>query len=155
NGFPVSKLFKSQIIKCNEIRFPLGVSLSEDTIFLLEYVSYVSNILYRDTTYYKYLINSNSLSNRKEYDFNSNLIGFKKINEILFENFQIHDLKYYPTLGKTYLGFLIRAVNALNKGKYNRAQRIEKYKLLYSVIKIDIKRIHSDSFIKKKIYWIF
>jgi hypothetical protein len=36
-GSPYCKLFNKQIIKCNKINFPLGVSLGEDLLFVLNY----------------------------------------------------------------------------------------------------------------------
>jgi len=60
---PVVKLYCSDIIRNNNIRFPLGVQYGEDLIFNLEYLEYVNNISVIASSGYNYrILSTGSLS---------------------------------------------------------------------------------------------
>ncbi len=62
-GYVFSKFFKRNIINLNNIFFPIGVSLAEDLIFLIKYISHSSVILFDEKFSYQYNYVFESLSN--------------------------------------------------------------------------------------------
>lgn len=50
------KIFRSEIIKNNNIKFKENVSLGEDQIFVCDYLQYVTSFLYIDKAYYQLII---------------------------------------------------------------------------------------------------
>ncbi len=52
---PISKLFKSDIIKLNNIHFPEDLSLGEDLVFNFHYLEYVRKVKYIPTVSYYYI----------------------------------------------------------------------------------------------------
>lgn len=59
---PWSKIFKTKIIKDNNIKFPINIQYGEDVIFVFNYLMKINNICcIKDAGYY-YRKNSNSLS---------------------------------------------------------------------------------------------
>ncbi len=63
-----NKLYKSDIIKNNNLRFP-KLRRNEDAIFNLDYINYISKISFCGKVYYKYYVSS-AHSNAQKY-FNS------------------------------------------------------------------------------------
>lgn len=53
-GVPWGKLYKTSIIKENNIRFDTRVIMSEDLLFLLDYIYYIKTYTYSDGKYYVY-----------------------------------------------------------------------------------------------------
>lgn len=164
NGQICSKLFKSSIIKENKLRFNQYISLSEDTLFILKYVSFIEEIKYRSIYHYNYMFVEESLSTTSKVDYNSNLIGFKTINYILYNDHNLRSLIQFPTLKRTYFAFFLRAVKALCVNKYNKKERVEGYKELYNSILFPLDsleygesktRLFSFSQFKKKRFYSF
>ena len=60
---PYSKIFKANIIKNNNIRFPIDLSLGEDLSFNFQYLEYTKSILCLPVANYNYrILNSGSLT---------------------------------------------------------------------------------------------
>ena len=59
---PFSKLCRTEIIKKNNIRFPDGISFSEDTIFFLQYIKYCKSIHISNKYNYVYNKREDSLT---------------------------------------------------------------------------------------------
>ena len=75
------KIFKADIIKNNKIRFDKQLFMSEDMIFLLEYLRYVQNWEMIDEALYCYnRLNETGISRNVNYKYTSNYI---KLNECL------------------------------------------------------------------------
>lgn len=66
-GYPVSKLFKKEIIKKNNLKFPLELTIAEDISFLLNYIPKSNKINFQEKYNYNYLIRSNSLTTTKKH----------------------------------------------------------------------------------------
>ena len=64
NGFLWHRLFHTNIIKENRIRYPENVSFAEDGIFFLNYISYIDKYYITSKTGYHYFIRSNSLTSK-------------------------------------------------------------------------------------------
>lgn len=79
---PVVKLYRSDIIKNNKIRFPLAVHYGEDLIFNLEYLEHVTEIRVIDSPGYNYrILSTGSLSSSyHSRDFDNNYRQWKKIH---------------------------------------------------------------------------
>lgn len=79
---PVVKLYRSDIIKNNKIRFPLAVHYGEDLIFNLEYLEYVNEIHVIDSPGYNYrILSTGSLSSSfHSRNFENNYRQWKKIH---------------------------------------------------------------------------
>lgn len=104
-GNPVSKLFKSKIIKDNNLKFNSNITYNEDMIFILEYVLFCEGyIVFSDTINYNYYIHSGSITNTllppeeywKPFTYFKSLIknGFKidyrdPTFSVLYSNFKI------------------------------------------------------------------
>lgn len=156
NGFPVSKLYNNYIVRENKIKFPLGVSLSEDTIFILNYCAFIDSVLYRDKINYRYELVEDSLSNKSVFDYESNKKGLQELNNIIRNLYPDVKLRDYKSLSNTYTGFLVRCINSLNNDKsINRSLRLKKYKELHSNIIRDINYNGFYGLIKKHIYKLF
>lgn len=76
-GFPVCKLFDMEIIRKNKLRFDTNITISEDLLFVIEYLSYCHNdVCFIDGFYYYYYINFNGATQSR---WNSEA-AFKKEN---------------------------------------------------------------------------
>lgn len=51
-------IYKRELIKNNDIKFPIGLSLSEDKLFNMNVLEVCSSFMYTDKYYYKYYYNS-------------------------------------------------------------------------------------------------
>lgn len=67
---PYSKLFNSHIINQNKIRYPLGIHMGEDGIFMAQYLNCISSAIIINTLDYNVNETEGSLSS-KYYSFNS------------------------------------------------------------------------------------
>ena len=91
---PWGKLFKSNIIKDNNIRFHTDIHIGEDTLFMLEYLYYTKSIKYNDSPMYMYKSDTDysryTLTPQKAvYIFNQMLHSYNKlsVNSINFIEF--------------------------------------------------------------------
>ena len=64
NGFLWHRLFHTDIIKENGIRYPENVSFAEDGIFFLNYISHIDKYYITPKAGYHYFIRSNSLTSK-------------------------------------------------------------------------------------------
>lgn len=137
NSYPVSKLFKRNLILNNSIKFPVDVNLREDIIFVLDYLSKIKTIYHRDIVHYNYIHNETSLSNNiYRFKYKSSSIGLKRMNDILYYQYEIHNADNYPALKYSLLGFLSGAERALMQNNYIRKERVKRYKELNSLLTI-------------------
>lgn len=56
NGYPWGKLYKSQIIKDNNIKFNENLTINEDHIFVFQYFSYINTFYITNTAGYHYTV---------------------------------------------------------------------------------------------------
>lgn len=87
---PVVKLYKSNIIKDNQLKFREDIILAEDQIFNFDYYQYIDSYKYVDKSLYNYYHRNNgSLSvNASKRAFNSNLKKLK-VEKEFYDKFQI------------------------------------------------------------------
>ena len=83
---PWAKFFKRDIIQKNEIRFPYGVKIGEDTLFVLDYLYYTKSVNFLASANYLYYYDKNCidryrLSAEKAIEIHHLLIErYKKLN---------------------------------------------------------------------------
>lgn len=81
---PCGKLFKTEIIKNNNIKFDESLSLGEDTIFVLEYLKYTKDVKFISENLYFINETEGSLSRRNRLDiFENIMIIYDKSKEVL------------------------------------------------------------------------
>lgn len=84
---PWAKIYLSEIIKKNKIRFCEDVKIGEDLLFNLEYFLYCSTGAFFCKNFYNYTIAENSSSrNIDSYYINNNLCFFKRIKKLLISH---------------------------------------------------------------------
>lgn len=154
NGQTCSKFFKTSLINKYCLRFDNRITLSEDILFILEYLINVNEMKYRDIYYYYYRDTPDSLSNTDKVDFDSNYRGFEKINLILKE-YNSLELNEYKNLKTTYFNFYLRALQALHVNGYTRVERIRYYKELYECMLFPNLKLNRSANILHKIAFMF
>lgn len=81
---PVAKIYKTEIIKKNNLLFPIAMSTSEDQWFNYKYIEFVKKYIYIPVVVYKYKIRSDEISLSKKTSkkyFISELVNLRyKIN---------------------------------------------------------------------------
>lgn len=100
---PVAKLYKSNIIKNNDVLFPVGVTLGEDTIFVLDYLKHSKKVIQCNKHLYYYNRLLNSASDRYHADYQSyiqtiilkELALFGDLNNTSFNNQLIDEIFLY------------------------------------------------------------
>lgn len=130
-GFSVNKIFVTDIIKNNNLKFDSKIKICEDLLFVFNYVSYIANAYIFDDSLYYYRMRISSASN---YITKRDLTVFDAIvrmNEI--------DDKVYDYMNDfyTYLYF-----------KYYKL--IRKKDIFKSLKKISLKNLLTDKKISKK-----
>ena len=84
-GYVWNKIFKREIIKKNMLKFDENIKHIEDLLFVMEYISKISNICLCSKTYYNYLQRNGSLVNS---GFNMGKLtaftSFNRIKEIVY-----------------------------------------------------------------------
>ena len=81
---PWGKVYKTEIIKNNNIQFDKNLSLGEDTIFVLEYLKYIRNVEFINESLFFINETEGSLSRRNRLDiFENIMIIYDKAKEAL------------------------------------------------------------------------
>lgn len=142
---PWAKFYKSNIIKDYCIKFPDGIKIGEDTLFVQEYLYHITNVRYIDTGYYMYYCN---------YDysryflcpqdaitiFHRFIVNYKKLNA---DNIDFLDLSFNFYWGLT---------NPKNYKKENRVwYRDDVVKKVYKIVR---KKRNIKWWIKYNLYKI-
>lgn len=83
--YPWNKMFCLDIIKKNNIRFPVGVHPGEDLIFCLTYIQYVKKVFCLKKFLYIYVDSINSVMKRSKEKsvFNNYYLQIKPVKELL------------------------------------------------------------------------
>ncbi|MGY6522412.1 MAG: glycosyltransferase family 2 protein [Mongoliitalea sp.] len=103
-GYPVSKLFKKEVLRDNSIKFDIQVHMFEDVIFLFTYLLHCKRINFTSQTAYNYML-ENSMLSLKINDFKKEYFGFMSLYKLVTEE---HGISHYELLNQyTALGFRI------------------------------------------------
>lgn len=142
-GFPVAKAFDRRIIERHAISFKENIHYSEDLIFMLEYIRYVSKIRFIKGSNYFYQVNVSTLSQR--YNSFESEYG-------LYEEFDSLTKKIARELGTeqsdTAKGLsalmLMRSVYAMYvNNEYEKQERLLKVRKLRTEHKLFIKNYYA------------
>ena len=130
HGYVLGKIFKKQIIKNNTIRFDESVNLSEDSLFILEYLKYVVKIRLSCHKMYRYHDTPDSLVKIK-YSFNEELNLLNLANEKLIEVFRIHQIDPNTSIKyKESTYYLHRVLERLYNSDFQKKDRLFRLKIL-------------------------
>lgn len=148
---PWAKIFNRKIIEEHSIRFKKGLSYGEDTLFVYNYLEYVSNVMcLKDTFYYYNVLNNNSLNLKFRKDKLKIHIMLNKVLEDLIKDYNI---KYNEILTEmlntafvSYCGELCKS-NLSKVEQYNCLQEINSYPEVIEIFE-KTQKTFQNSFIK-------
>lgn len=126
-GFPWGKLFKKEVIKKNDITFNSRLKLSEDRLFLYQYLQKTEGIAFSTSANYVYSI-GDGLSSKK-YDYNNELFRYEILEKEAYKIkvlYDLDDIKYLPFFCH-HLSYIIRMVQTCEKNS------LEKYYFIKSI----------------------
>ena len=165
---PWGKLFKRSIIIDNNIRFKPELSIGEDFIFDIEYLSLANKVTFIDNYLYHYRINNQSALNRYK---DNTWTSYKKLLNFLQEFLEdkFNESEYIDRLNRLKLKYLLICIrnemkpqnskSILQKQKY--IKEICEDEIIYSVIQSNTKALNKKkdilimSLLKNKIYFPF
>jgi hypothetical protein len=145
---PWAKFFKSDIIQKNEIKFPYGVKIGEDTLFVLDYLYYTKSIHFLASANYLYYFDKDCidryrLSAEKAIEIHHLLIErYKKLNakSIPFLHYAFiyyYDLispKDYKSVRRWKNDRIVRQTYKITRHTYTRKWNIKyRFHLLYTI----------------------
>lgn len=127
---PVCKLFEREIIKENQIQFPVDLSLGEDLIFNFRYLDCTNgNIYILNKSLYTYVIQNDDSLGHKYY---SNLFDiYKEINKIMLyyiKKWKCDDIQ----IGKYYSSCFYKYEVVLKNTYHNNCKLSKSQKLRYN-----------------------
>ena len=131
-SYPFAKLYRSEIINRNLIRFLTKAIMFEDTIFLMEYLKHSNFIKLINSKDYQYILNEGSLS-FKLHSFEAEYIVAEKLLDIATNDFDLNakDLKSkYSKLGKRISTSTNRAILSMLRNPESKIEVLKKIKLI-------------------------
>lgn len=131
-------LFKTNIIKSNNIKFLSELHIGEDDIFTLEYMKHCNYVDIIDKPIYNYRIRELSSTNSFTLNKLEGLLKcYKFMEELLNKNKKFLTVKYF--ILQRYLAIIIYFLSRINEDSNNINKAIEKIKKILKGIKIDKK----------------
>lgn len=175
-NYVYAKLYKREILNKFDIRFKEEISLGEDTIFVMDYLSHVNECVIIGKSYYNYIkYNKGTLTNRfykdiyEKYTYINNIIEsqfdkrglldnniMKAIDERRMEaaRWAISFIRNEPTVKKKEKKFLISNVlkNSQLQSSLNNARKCEKLNWEYKLMELKSGELLLKyySFVEKK-----
>lgn len=138
-GYCWIKIFRSEPIKTNNIKFDTSISHSEDLIFTLDFLTIIKgNIIISSATNYHYIRHLNSLIS-KPYDFNEIIIRLEKIYHARRKlSNKYHDFNYNEWIVKQHINGLLDILKSTGKSdKFNELNK----RIINNILLIDYKNI--------------
>jgi len=132
---PCAKMFKSKIIQCHNIKFPVGISLGEDMCFLIQYLNHCNRVSFLPINEYNIRSHEGSLTTRY-YSFESEMrcfnIWYAEIKKFVNRlNLPVHEEKELIWHNMTGITF-IRCLECLYKANHDK-ELYEKINILSSI----------------------
>jgi glycosyltransferase involved in cell wall biosynthesis len=152
------KMFVTDIVKKYNIQLDARIKLSEDLLFVFEYVTFIGKIaLVKEHLYYYNRLNENGLSRRLNVN---NLQDIKLTNEKLRElSSKINTLDFTKVLKKRFVYGILNIIKDICGSKNDLKIKIEDLKFIFSEIhflktaKIDLSyenKIYFNLFVKRQ-----
>lgn len=128
---PYCKLYRMDLIRENDIEFPVGVDYGEDLIFNFRYLSYCKNIATTSQTPYHYIIRDGSLSNSEIKDYwEVNLAQWRLIRDFLSEKEMLQGRAADVMYGR--LAGIV--CDAVFRGNVRSLSMLERYKAIRRIL---------------------
>lgn len=126
------KLFDAKIIKENNIRMNLNIYYYEDSLFILDYLYFVSNISIVDEPLYTYnRINDESFTKKMNYKWIQNVINFNTEIEIKLNKLNFKASDTICIVSRNVTGFILSLFEYEKLVIYSF---FEKYKIITEII---------------------
>ena len=156
-AMPFAKLFRTDIIKMNNLKFDINISYGEDMLFMLHYIQYINNITFTNHTNYYYLYHNNNCLSFKEQSYQDLLYLFNNIINICEQNEQYWRYSTDNKFKSHNAIFLHRALSALYKkiSKTTRKNRIAILNKAIASYKPYIYRLKRGAIKKKSITFVY
>lgn len=123
------KIYRSDIIKTNKLRFPTDIKIGEDLLFVAEYLKYVKNVCSIKTCIYNYrqLDNGTVVRNRSRLDENniSDFIRTLKCKQGYASFVKISEREYQELL-EEFSNMISGNLNLMLKSDYSLREKIVK-----------------------------
>lgn len=141
-NYVCDKIFSSDIIKVNDIRFDVDVSFGEDTIFVMKYFKYIDGFCLIDGHHYNYVRHSGTLATKYRpnmYDLHTaatNSIGALFADKGLLENEIIVSIDQRRTISAKWVCHaLLHDMSTNKKENFKKVKHLLKEKHLKSSLK--------------------
>ena len=121
NGFPVLKLYETDIIRSNNIVFPKGIQFNEDWVFNFDYFKHITGVHVSSGSGYIYMHRDNNSLSQVRHTFCDSL----SILEITYS--KLRDLLEYFDISNNYKQELYEAIS------------VNLYKTIYSLYRPQFK----------------
>lgn len=125
---PWNKLFKFQIIHDNDIRFPLGVPIGEDAVFLYTFLLYSENVNSINSRHYYYLYDSENSLTKKNNSLELERLALHSIESAIRSLIHRRNIVNSIALNELYglqSRYIHRVLNAIYYSSINKEERIE------------------------------
>lgn len=152
SGTPWAKAYKNDIVKKNGLKFDRNLSISEDRMFLYDYLPYVKSVCISDKTDYYYRQNPNSISftkrNPTEYVYRQDILGEKalkvrdswKLTMKQFLPFIIAHFHFVNDLiGRSGIQYMLDNSTIINTVDYFGINKLSFVQRIYFYCKIGVK----------------
>ena len=144
------KLYKSKIIKENNIKFPVGIETFEDGIFNLKYIKHCENAYFLSDPFYHYFYNENSVTHTyKKNQFDQIKKIMKELQDITEKNESDNFILSY-----TALEFYCRLINCTVRLD-GRKEAIRNIKTFYFYLKNYLIKIKGNITLKNRLLLLF
>lgn len=123
-AYPFAKLFKTEIIRKNKVKFPINIKMYEDSIFILKYINHCNEIILTDSQDYFYVEVKSSLSHGL-HSFSSEYNASYLLLKIALDDYglSIVELKSdFHDLGQRISNSMVRAIISLFRNDYSKKE---------------------------------
>lgn len=124
-GFILSKLYRTAILRDNEVRFDHGVCWAEDLLFFCRALLCCRRVTVISAVNYKYVTHSDSSINRL-YPYEVELRGYEAALALMPRLYA----EISPNVGFSPYAFLVRAITSLYASPQSRAGRLSRLRQL-------------------------
>lgn len=147
---PVAKLFCAEIIKNNNLSFPENILVSEDTIFVYQYLKHCNNIQVLDKNVYYYnRLSINSATTKYYEDFHkASLLCLKEfLCNVVDDDIELYRLQVQEKIVKDFLSVKDYFLYFQNKNREEvKSKILEFYSWLNPYLRIDAILADEQSF---------
>lgn len=152
-GYSFAIMFKTSIIKSNNILFDEDVKKAEDLIFVLQYLLNIKNFKSISNANYEYDFSiTDSLSKRIESE-KSYLKLIRYINQILYRDLNLENNKY-PKISEAVIYNFLSGLRNIFKNKTSIKAKVEFMKSIDNEIYQNVFSKSAVNFKQRFIYWI-